>query len=164
MVLETILLLRFQSESGILYQDIGLLLTLFMLGLAVGAGLAARFGKSSTGGAVNLARMSVLTLVCFALLSFLIAWRVSYGGMAGTLEVGAALLVCGAMVAAIFGLAGFAAGSSGPGVGSLYSADLAGGCVGSLTASLCLIPLAGLALSALACGLICLVAMLLVRR
>jgi hypothetical protein len=164
MVLETVLLLRFQSERGILYQDIGVLLTLFMLGLVGGAGMMARLGKLSARGAMRIPLLSILTLLGFAALSFLIAWRISVGGMAGMAEVGAALLVCGVMVAAIFGLAGFAAGASGPGVGALYSADLAGGCVGSLAASLWLIPLAGLILSAAVCGLTCLMALLLVRR
>jgi spermidine synthase len=164
MVLETVLLLRFQSERGVLYQDIGVLLTLFMLGLAAGAGAVAGLTKSFTHGALRVARMSRVTLLGFAVLSLLIAWRVSAGGMAGMLGSGAALFACGAMVAAVFGLAGLAAGSDGPGVGALYSADLAGGCVGSLVASLWLIPLAGLILSAAICGLICVAALVLIRR
>jgi hypothetical protein len=164
MVLETVLLLRFQSESGVLYQDIGVLLTLFMLGLAAGAGAVAGLTNSFTHGALPVARMSRVTLLCFAVLCLLIAWRVSAGGMAGMLGSGAALFACGAMVAAVFGLVGLAAGSGGPGVGALYSADLAGGCVGSLAASLWLIPLAGLILSAVICALICLAALVLIRR
>jgi len=164
MVLETVLLLRFQSERGVLYQDIGVLLTLFMLGLAAGAGAVAGLANSFTHGALPVARMSRVTLLCFAVLCLLIAWRVSAGGMAGMLGSGAALFACGAMVAAVFGLVGLAAGSGGPGVGALYSADLAGGCVGSLAASLWLIPLAGLILSAVICALICLAALVLIRR
>ncbi|MCX6600174.1 MAG: hypothetical protein NT025_01255, partial [bacterium] len=164
MVLETVLLLRFQSERGVLYQDIGVLLTLFMLGLAAGAGAVAGLTNSFTHGAPSVAWMSMVTLLCFAVLCLLIAWRVSAGGMAGMLGSGAALFACGAMVAAVFGLVGLAAGSGGPGVGVLYSADLAGGCVGSLVASLWLIPLAGLILSAVICALICLAALVLIRR
>jgi spermidine synthase len=163
MVLETILLLRYQSESGVLYQDIGLLLTLFMLGLTAGAGAVARWGNKDSAGGVHFARMTMATLLSFAALSFLTAWSVSAGGMSGMWTVGAALFACGAMVGAVFGFAGFSAGSDGPGVGALYSADLVGGCIGSLAASLWLIPIGGLIASAAISGLVCLAALALVR-
>ena len=37
MILETVILLYFQTKSGILYQDLGILLTGFMAGLSFGA-------------------------------------------------------------------------------------------------------------------------------
>jgi hypothetical protein len=143
MVLETIVLLHFQTKTGILYQDIGVLLTGFMAGLALGAfaleKCSDRPGKMP--GAVLLGG--------FILLSALIGWGMNSttgAGLAGSLAL---LVLTGLLVAGIFAYSGL----HGPGdqtkaITPLYAADLIGGCAGSLLASLFLAPIAGLAVTA----------------
>jgi spermidine synthase len=156
MILETVLLLRFQSVSGVLYQDIGLLLTLFMLGLSIGAGVLSSFVRNTSASHLKINSVGTAVLAFFVLLAMFIAWRIRAGGITGLAETGSALVLCGAAVAAIFGYAG-AAIKQAPGriIGLLYSADLIGGCLGSLAASLILIPVAGLVWSAVLCALLC---------
>ena len=81
--------------------------------------------------------------------------------MSGIIEVGLALFLCGGAVAAIFGYAG-AVTEKKPGrvIGMLYGADLIGGCLGSLAASLILIPVAGLIWSAVLCALLAVISTL----
>jgi spermidine synthase len=67
MVLETVLLLHFQASNGVLYQDVGLLLTSFMGGLAAGAFLMAylpeRLAAARTAGSGIAASLAVLALL-----------------------------------------------------------------------------------------------------
>ena len=60
MLLETVLLLAYQARSGALYERLGVLLTAFMAGLAVGARSAridsSRRHRTSLAGCVRLLR------------------------------------------------------------------------------------------------------------
>ena len=158
MILETILLLRFQSASGILYQDIGLLLTLFMLGLSAGAGSIARIAAMIRKSYPRVDTVGITILAFFLLWIVIIAWRIGTGGMTGLMEVGVTLFLCGVAVAAIFGYAGLTSEKeSSRIVGFLYGADLIGGCLGSVAASLILIPIAGLVWSVVLCASLCII-------
>jgi spermidine synthase len=143
MVLETTLLLHFQIKNGILYQDIGILLTSFMAGLALGALAVAKLSRplSKTIG--------VMMLVGFVLLGAATGWEISSGRNTGILETSGLLALAGFFAAGVFAYAGlYAADDQADVIAPLYSADLIGGCIGSLLASLALAPLAGLAVSA----------------
>jgi spermidine synthase len=143
MALETCLLLHFQTKSGILYQDIGILLTSFMAGLALGAIAVAKMRlplPKRTGAAI---------LLGFALLSAIIAWEIHSGRGASLLPASGLLLLVGIFVAAVFSYASlYAADDQKKIIAPLYAADLIGGCIGALITSLLLVPLAGLAASA----------------
>jgi hypothetical protein len=157
MVLETILMLHFQTRNGILFQDIGILLTGFMAGLALGA-LA--IGRSKLPGSWNLG--AVLTLG-FSALSILVGMLISSDHGAGLLQVFGLLALTGFLVAAIFAYAGLREGSDQKQIiGTLYSADLFGGCIASTLASLILIPIVGLALTAYWMAPLALLALLLI--
>jgi spermidine synthase len=146
MVLQTVVILNYQTGSGVLYQDLGLLLTLFMAGLALGAaGLdrLARKGLAPATGAVLLGLFVALAVGVASLVN---------GGLAQGLVATALLQVaCGFLVAALFA---FASLHRQPDqrlvVSPLYAADLLGGCCGSLIASLFLVPVLGLGAAALA--------------
>jgi spermidine synthase len=142
MTLETIVILHFQTKSGILYQDIGILLTGFMAGLAFGAlGVEKlhRRASKTIGGAL---------LGGFVILSGVIGWSVNSGIHAGLPQSLGFLILSGFMVAGVFAYAGLhGEEDQAAAITPLYSADLIGGCIGSLLASLILAPLVGLAMA-----------------
>lgn len=142
MVAESVVLLRFQAESGSLYRDIGLLLTSFMLGLAAGAygidrAACRRGGVERWWGGALLAGMALL-------FSGLAA---AAGSSWGLFRLGPAslwLFLCGALTAGIFGFASrHGVDDQAGAVSPLYAADLLGGAIGSVAAGLLVVPLIG---------------------
>jgi hypothetical protein len=127
MLLQGALLLAFQARHGVLYGDLGLVLTLFMLGLAAGAFLP-RLGVRPVTCALALVALAAAPAVAQPA-------RLAWGPAA--LLLGLSGLASGAL----FGVAGRTLPGEG---GSLYGADLAGGCLGALCAGL-LLPFTGLA-------------------
>jgi spermidine synthase len=143
MILETTLILNYQIQRGVLYQDLGLLLTAFMAGLAAGAALMARRRAPGrmTGGAL-LAGLAALAVLAYLLLE---------AGMVGGLPSSSLLLLAaGMLVAAIFSHASLhRMPDQRLVISPLYASDLLGGAIGSLAATLFLIPAFGLPVSAL---------------
>jgi spermidine synthase len=140
MVTESLLLVAYQARAGVLYQDLGLLLMAFMAGLAAGAALADRLGRS--------ARLAPLCsgealLAALAVMGTALAAALGAGIGFGLLATGLWLAVAGALTAGVFAVASRQEADQAAAAGPLYAADLAGGCVGSLAASLLLIPLLG---------------------
>lgn len=165
MVFETLLVLHYQVKSGVLYQDIGVLLMSFMAGLALGALATDRwvferarrmplwYGPALIGGVV--------------LLGLLTSIGIGWSSMAGLAETMGLLFVTGFLVAAVFAYASLeGVRDQGEVVAPLYAADLVGGCLGSLTSSLVLIPITGLATTAALMAPLALLSLLLlgVRR
>jgi len=150
MVLETVLILNYQVRSGILYQDLGILLTLFMAGLAAGAAAMDRASRTGGGGA-GLPRWTGAAVVGgLVLLNLLTAWLLQAGAVAGLAVTGLLLMAGGFLTAAAFAWASLHRVADQRAVVSpLYGADLLGGCAGSLLATLFLVPVAGLAGTAL---------------
>jgi spermidine synthase len=157
MVLETILILHFQTKHGILFQDIGILLTGFMAGLAAGALAVARSKQPGSWG------LGAAATAGFAALSLLVGILIASGRGAGLLPIFALLALTGFLVAAIFAFAGLRfAGDQNQIIGTLYSADLLGGCMASILASLALVPIAGMELTAFWTAPLALLALLLI--
>jgi len=144
MVLETVLLLSYQARSGALYERVGILLTAFMAGLAVGAWSLGRF----LSGPRRDRRVRVATaglLAASAAIGTLTVALLARGAAMGLVLTGVLLFGVGATVAGVFACAGAAASADGRAMpGGLYGADLAGGALGSLIAGLALVPMAGL--------------------
>jgi hypothetical protein len=164
MVLETVLILRYQTTRGVLYQDLGLLLTMFMAGLAVGSALVARWAAGGRAESSRLTRATGNALIVGLVgLNLLTAALLQQGWVRG-MAVNALLLVTGGfLVSAIFAYASLDRRPDQRSVVSpLYSSDLLGGCVGSLLASLLLIPLAGLSGTAFLMAIVAALALLLV--
>ena len=145
MVLETTLLLNYQVTRGVLYQDLGLLLTLFMAGLSLGAAWVARLAhRPSRPGGVPRALGGAL-LGGFAALSLLIAGLIHAGWVTGLAPTALLLVASGFLVAAVFAYATLQGQpDQRSAVSPLYAADLLGGCLGSIGASLFLVPVVGL--------------------
>jgi spermidine synthase len=151
MFLETLLLLDYQTRVGVLYQNIGLLLTLFMAGMAAGAWLAGLAASEPPRPGWNYPAMAAVALIT-------IAGGTAVGMLIITLSpvmLGTLLIAVGFLVGVIFSVAVTVGRGSVPALSGVpnenkprtlsvvYAADLFGGCVGSLAASLLAIPLLG---------------------
>jgi len=146
MVLETVALLEYQACSGALFEHVGVLVAAFMGGLATGAWAVARLAQMAGSRHLTAAALTGLAAVAGFVASGLMP------GLSGStpLSLAAAavrLAVVGAAVSALFGRA--AAGRDDAlSIGRLYGADVAGGAAGAVAASLLLVPLAGLSVTA----------------
>jgi spermidine synthase len=158
MVLETMLILRFQIVNGVVYQDIGLLLSSFMAGLAAGAFAIDRLGVHELS-ARDVRRWGWAILSGLGLIALSAPWMTT--GANGGLAAGVALGATGAIVGAGFGYATLRwPRDRARGLGALYAADLVGGCLGTLAAALVLVPQAGVDQTAMAAAALAAVAML----
>lgn len=143
-VIETILLLYFQVERGILYQDIGLLLMIFMAGMTLGSLFIAYGIRNASHEAFHTKRFGFVILCGFALLSCIIGLTMMNLNPNIWLICGAGLCFSGFGVGAIFAYASvFKVEDQSAVISRLYAADLFGGCVGVVFASLMFIPIVG---------------------
>jgi spermidine synthase len=135
MVLEIILLLNYQMHNGILFQNIGILIMGFMLGLTLGAWAINRIKMKLTGIILIL-----LSIIIYLLLSSLII----SGNINSFITSLIALVISGFLTSGIFA---YACGSEAEDqvkiVSPLYSSDLLGGVAGSVLANFIFIPLLG---------------------
>jgi spermidine synthase len=138
MVMEFAVLLRFQTASGVLFRDIGLLLAGFMAGLAVSPFLGRWIAGTSQGGRFLTAS--------FALLCAASALLFSWEGMRYTIVAVIWLLGVGCGVGAVFCFVTQRNESRGA---AFYASDLFGGSLGALLGSLVFLPSLGLSASAL---------------
>ncbi|MCU0248751.1 MAG: hypothetical protein MUE61_00945 [Vicinamibacterales bacterium] len=144
MALETLLLLHYQMGHGVVYQRVGWLLTCFMAGMTAGAlaggGVGAERLRRGRGIALLLLGASIAAWVA-------VAWIPAASGLPGTSVM---LAVAGAAVGAAFAAgARLWQGDARSAASALYGADVAGGAVGAVAATLVLVPAAGLDGSAL---------------
>jgi len=136
----------FQTIAGYLYHQIGLLMTLNMLGLAVGAWAGRRIPRTAASGWL-LATITVFVGLCAAL-----PWVMRAAAAAPTLAtpiLGAAALVASVLTGAAFPLGVvLSQGSEARAGAALYALDLVGGAAGAALISILLVPLRGLDASA----------------
>jgi spermidine synthase len=143
MVLETLLLLRYQIRNGVVYQQVGWLLTCFMAGMTTGGYIAGGPGRGIAPVSSVRALTGPVATFGAALAAWIaIAWIPATAGLAGT---SALLIAAGAAVGVTFAAAA-ALWQDRPGsaASALYSADVAGGAAGAVAATLLLVPTAGL--------------------
>jgi spermidine synthase len=154
--LEIVLLLGFQAVYGSVYRQVGLIVTVFMAGLAAGAWWAHRRwlpGAAHPAPAVAanrlVAGLGVAIAGFAAVLPFILVrldqLDASMGSaLAGQAAVLLATLLLAGMTGAQFSLAGPPASGAHTGVAAqLFSADLIGAAGGALVVSALLIPLFG---------------------
>ena len=149
MVLETLLLLRYQIRYGVVYQQVGWLLTCFMGGMTAGgyaADGAVRRGQFRRwmpgGGSLWPAALGSALAVWVA-----ITWLPATSGLVGTSVL---LAVTGAAVGGTFAAAArLWPGGARDAASVLYAADVTGGAAAAVVAPLVLVPAAGLDASAL---------------
>jgi spermidine synthase len=169
--LEVVLLLAFQIFCGSVYYQVGIIVTAFMLGLAVGAwrtnrkeseveSSVADFGRPAQargrcGGeeqaGKRLARLAFTLAAGALLLPLLLRLLSALGATTVSLLVLKAIialltLMLGALVGMQFPLANqLEFDGSATGASRLYTADFIGACLGALLACTLLIPLVGVA-------------------
>jgi spermidine synthase len=144
--LEVVLLLVFQVLCGSVYHQVGVIVTVFMAGLALGAWIA---NRPSDSGLRSLSVLAFLIAAYAALLPLLLPLLNRMGGSATSLAMVKAIIALLTLALAVlvgmqFPLAnrlefdGTAAGAA-----RLYTADFVGACLGALLACTLLIPLIG---------------------
>jgi spermidine synthase len=172
MVLEVVVLLAFQVVHGYVYSQLGVIVTAFMAGLALGAIVANRrqwLRRKASRWDVRNPRVALIWiqggLALFALFfPPAMALRPPAWTFAG-LALLAGVLGGLAFSAAVVCLQAEPALGAGRATGLLYGADLAGGCVGALLASALLVPILGITYTCLGVALVALTGLwLLVQR
>jgi spermidine synthase len=144
-VFEAILILTYQAREGGLYQDIGLLLAMFMAGLALGAWLLNEAIRWTGIRNRHTRRWGFGLVAGFCLLGVLVTWFVGRVSSGGLLPTSMLLAAAGFLVSGVLAYASlFSIRDQQKVITPLYTADLLGGCLGSLLVSLILIPFFGL--------------------
>ena len=162
MVLESALILGYQVRQGVLFQDLGVLITMFMAGLSLGALVLDR--RARQGGGVAGGTGAAL-IIATAALAAVVAWVFHAGVPMGLPATSVLLLAAGFLVGGLFAYASLRRVEDQAAViAPLYAADLLGGCAGSLVGSLFLLPVLGLPGAALLMGLVALTLFLLLMR
>jgi len=164
MVLETMLILYYQVKSGVLYQNIGILLMVFMAGLAVGSIAIIRLAHTYTVkyGSLKKTAGRVLLLI-FGVLNAAFIGLLALNYRADIFSISALMFITGFLVAGIFAYASlYRVDDQAVVVSPLYAADLIGGCAGSLLGSLILIPFLGMNFSAVIVTILVFLAIVLV--
>ena len=151
--LEVVLLLGFQVLYGSLYRQVGLVVTAFMAGLAVGAWrVNRRLERKATAGFSPIRLLLLLSCAIAGLavvLPFILPQLGRLDALTGSALVGqGVVLLLTFLLAALVGGQFPLAGATGSGEAAvtaarLYSADLVGAALGALLVSTLLIPLLG---------------------
>ena len=148
MTLSIILLLALQALQGYLYQMLALIIAAFMLGLALGSAYMNRIMYRLKREVLALARIELI-IVAYSIFVALIFTGIANLPLFLPAEVFFFILNCAAgfLVGLEFPLANkiYLRGNERVGqvAGSLYAADLIGGCVGAILASVFLVPVLG---------------------
>ena len=153
MTFSIILLLALQTLEGYLYQKIAIIIAAFMLGLALGGSYMNHIMYKLKREVLAMAKIELI-IVAYSIFVALILVLI-FAGIAKLpfllrAEVFLSVLSCGAgfLVGIEFPLANkIYLGTNervGQVAGSLYAADLLGGCVGAILASVILVPILGI--------------------
>jgi len=163
MVLEAVVMLHYQAKSGVLYQNLGILLMAFMAGLALGAIEVRRAIRRTRERGRRTRPVGVTLVLGFVVLAVGTGALVTTAASATLLAYSLILFATGYLVAGVFAYSSLADDRPQRGlVSPLYAADLIGGCLGSIVGGLILVPFAGLAASAVVVLLLASIALVLV--
>ncbi len=139
MVLESAMMLHYQTQSGALYQNMGILFMAFMLGMSAGAvatlNLMSRFRGRSVSRSIDAMLFFLPAAICMGWAGI---QRLS--GAPNLILMAVLLALAGFGVSAIFTRYAHESGHPRP----LYAADVAGGGIGALVCGIFLFPLLGL--------------------
>lgn len=163
MGLELVAIYMYQNLYGYLYQEIGLLIAVFMAGLALGAPIGRRLVRQSRPSGVLVALL--VAAVLFTLLFPVVLWAVAEAEMersVGVLAYSGLILMTGILVGSVFPVAVAVMtserdGAIGRPVAFVDAADHSGGALGAFLPGVVLFPLFGVMWTCvlLAVGLAC---------
>ena len=152
MALQILILLAFQSVYGYVYQQLAILIGLFMAGMACGSWLGMQ--RKGTSGRAPFLRMATTQILLALAAPALMLAATSLAGISGTVATWTAAQLVFPALAALSGVLGgyqfpvaaeiyFHAREGIAGLGTLYACDLLGGCAGALVLSTYLISVFG---------------------
>jgi spermidine synthase len=188
MLLEVVLLFAFQALHGSLYAEVSLIVTAFMAGLALGGAVGNRIvtignlpfrgccrlpspnGTTARPGQIIALKGVLAGMAIFsALLPVLFSVSPQSGGVP-RLAFSLLALIGGVLGGMIFPLASASRAEDGSSPqkkgaastvgGTLYAADLAGGCLGALSGTALLIPILGIPQTCAAIALLAIAALI----
>lgn len=148
-VVELLMVFRFQAEFGVVYQYLGLLTAAFMGGTAAGGAAGAGFVRRGAGGSWMLP-VTAAGMAAAVAAGYVYTVAVDVSGYSGAAIIAAIVFAAGAATGFIYPWAvavwqvredATEAGAA----GFLYAADLAGACAGALLVGAILFPLLGAA-------------------
>ncbi len=148
-ILELILLFSFQVFYGYVFREIGILITVFMTGMAAGSLVVIIYLhriKRTMALFIGVEAITVLFCIALLLLSFSVEPAANESLSSIRVMFFFLLFVSGLLTGFEFPLANriYQAGSIGRTAGMLYSADLFGGWVGGLVGGIVFLPVLGL--------------------
>jgi spermidine synthase len=151
MSMQLVIIFSFQVIAGSLFYQIGILMTLFMVGIAVGGHSARRLATNPRAGAILLTATLVGLAAASVLMPSILGWLATHRHLASVV-----LGACAAIFGTLGGLGYPAAvevctaeGSHARAGASLYASDLSGAALGALVVSTVIIPVAGLSYTCL---------------
>lgn len=144
--IELVLLLGIQVLAGSLYQQVGLIVTLFMAGLAIGAHVMNRVMPGAGRKTLALLTLAIamlsMALPLALMLPALNGWRSNETAVLVVISL--FTLGLATLVGAQFPLAArLDPGTAGTAASRLFTADFAGACLGALLTSTLLVPVLG---------------------
>jgi len=146
--LEMVLLLLFQVLCGSLYQQLGVVVTVFMVGLVLGASWVRWLRLPRTQHALAWLAFGLAGFAALlpAVLKVLVhTGHTGAGSLAGQVLIPLLTLLLASLVGAVFPLAGqVQGGGAAVNASRLYTADFVGAWVGALGAGAVLIPVVGI--------------------
>lgn len=154
---EIIILLAFQIIYGYVFMAAGMFITLFMLGLAMGAVLGKKYWHISSYSLLVKLQF-VMALIILVILGSVHGFHKAHGAsVAIHFGFGLIMLVMAMLTGMIFQVSSVVKkGNAEEVAGSLYSSDLLGSALGALLVSAFVIPELGLSWSLLGIGCLCL--------
>ena len=152
MTMEVVILFAFQVVHGYVYGQIGLIVTAFMAGLALGGAVANRYlGRESI---LPLGPQATLGLIQGGMILFALGFATVVTLTPPAWVFPSLALVASTLTGLAFPVAvACVSGETGHVAGLLYGADLVGGCVGAVLASTLLVPILGIPQTCLAVAL-----------
>lgn len=153
MVLELVILFAFQVLHGYLYAEVSLIITAFMAGLALGGAISNQLRLSKETARKTLIKVQLAVVIYSGFFSLILTLPIPSPALTFPLLA----LLAGCLAGAAFPLALILMpGNSGQGAGSLYAADLLGGCLGALLGAVLFVPVLGLPQTCVATTLVAL--------
>jgi spermidine synthase len=143
--LEVVVIIAFQVLYGYAYRQIGVIVTMFMIGAALGAALMNARKEAASGRTLVGLVLGVVAFSCALPLFFMLARRLGASALCAQVGFPIIMIMLGGLVGAEFPVAsrlwfrGVAQTTA-----ALYNSDLIGACVGAAVVGAVLLPMLGL--------------------
>ena len=143
--LEVVVIIAFQVLYGYAYHQIGVIVTMFMVGAALGATVMNRLRRAASRATMIGLELAVVVFSCALPLFFMLARRGASSALFAQVGFPVVMVLLGGLVGAEFPVASrlWFRGVA-PTAATLYNSDLVGACVGAAVVGAVLLPILGL--------------------